>query len=156
MAACRLQLLIFLFRRDQSIGSPSVIWIQIICSSNDKYALNEATDSKSCMSIANQMSQIRHFPQNSSFHQTWNLSKKFRRPNFWAKEFYTLKTRKSRLFLPAINSENASLSVIWPFWLKSNKMCKFFNSYEESLHLGLCKRAKYVRNCVVFWKNLHS
>ena len=40
--------------------------------------------------------------------------KKFTRPNFWMKEFYTLKTRKSRLFLPAIISENASLSVIWP------------------------------------------
>ena len=40
--------------------------------------------------------------------------KKFTRPNFRAKEFYTLKTRKSRLFLPAINSKNASLSAIWP------------------------------------------
>ena len=40
--------------------------------------------------------------------------KKITRPNFGAKEFYTLKTRKSRLFLPAINSENASLLVIWP------------------------------------------
>ena len=40
--------------------------------------------------------------------------KKFTRPNLRAKEFYTLKTRKSRLFLPAINSKNASLSVIWP------------------------------------------
>ena len=39
--------------------------------------------------------------------------KKFTQPNFWAKKFYTLKTRKSRLFSPAINSENASLSVIW-------------------------------------------
>ena len=38
--------------------------------------------------------------------------KKFTRPNFRAKEFYTLKTRKSRLFSPAIHSENASLSVI--------------------------------------------
>ena len=38
--------------------------------------------------------------------------KKFTRPNFPVKEFYTLKTRKSRLFLPAINSKNASLSVI--------------------------------------------
>ena len=28
------------------------------------------------------------------------------------------------------------------FWLKLNKMCKFFNSYEESLHLGVCKLAK--------------
>ena len=42
------------------------------------------------------------------------------------------------------------------FWLKLNKMCKFFNSYEESLHWGVCKLAKYVRNCVVLWKNLHS
>ena len=43
--------------------------------------------------------------------------KKFTRPNFRAKEFYTLKTPKLRL---------------------------------------LYKLAKYVRNCVVFWKNLHS
>ena len=40
--------------------------------------------------------------------------KKFTRPNFRSKEFYTLKTRKSRLFLPAINSKNASLSGIGP------------------------------------------
>ena len=40
--------------------------------------------------------------------------KKFTRPNFRAKEFYTLKMRKSRLLSPAINSKNASLSVIWP------------------------------------------
>ena len=39
--------------------------------------------------------------------------KKFTRPNFRAKKFYTLKMRKWRLFSPAINSENASLSVIW-------------------------------------------
>ena len=40
--------------------------------------------------------------------------KKFTRPNFRAKEFYTLKTHRLRLFLPAINSKNALLSVIWP------------------------------------------
>ena len=40
--------------------------------------------------------------------------KKFTRPNLRAKEFYTLKTHKSRLFSPAIDSKNASLSVIWP------------------------------------------
>ena len=40
--------------------------------------------------------------------------KKFTRPNSRGKEFYTLKTRISRVFSPAINSENASLSVIWP------------------------------------------
>ena len=28
-------------------------------------------------------------------------------------------------------------------------MCKLFKSYEENLHLGVCKLAKYVRNCVV-------
>ena len=32
--------------------------------------------------------------------------KKFTRPNFPVKEFYTLKTRKSRLFSPTINSKN--------------------------------------------------
>ena len=35
-------------------------------------------------------------------------------------------------------------------------MCNFFNSCEESLHWGVWKFAKYVRNYVVFWKNLHS
>ena len=38
-------------------------------------------------------------------------------------EFYTLKTRKSRLFSPAINSENASLSVIWPSFDKNGTKC---------------------------------
>ena len=91
----------------------------------------------------------------STLCQTWNLLKIY---TFRAKEFYTLKKRKSRLFLPATKSKNASLSVIWPslFWLKLNKMCYLFNTYEGSLHLGVCKLAKYVRNCVVFWKNLHS
>ena len=27
---------------------------------------------------------------------------------------------------------------------------------KKSLHFGVCKLARYVRNCVVFWKNLHS
>ena len=47
------------------------------------------------------------------WHSDLKFVKKFTRTNFWAKAFYTLKTRKSRLFSPAINSENASLSVIW-------------------------------------------
>ena len=42
------------------------------------------------------------------------------------------------------------------FWLILNKMCRFFNSYEESLcvyvFMNVYKLAKYVRNCVVFWK----
>ena len=37
--------------------------------------------------------------------QTWNFLKKNTRPNFRAKEFYTLKMRKLRLFSPAINSK---------------------------------------------------
>ena len=41
------------------------------------------------------------------------VKKKITQPNFRVKEFYTRKTRKSRLFSPAINSENASLLVIW-------------------------------------------
>ena len=44
--------------------------------------------------------------------------KKFTRPNFPVKEFYTLKTRKSRLLSPTINSKNTSLSVIWPSLVK--------------------------------------
>ena len=64
-----------------------------------------------------------------------------------------------------LHSENAKIETIFAgnkqqkciiisnlalFWLKLNKMCNFFNSYEKSLHLGVCKLAKYVRNCVVF------
>ena len=41
------------------------------------------------------------------------VKRKCTRPNFRAKEFYTLKTRKLRLYSPAINSKNASLSVTW-------------------------------------------
>ena len=47
-------------------------------------------------------------------HTDLEFVKKFTRPNFPVKEFYTLKTRKSRLFSPTINSKNTSLSVIWP------------------------------------------
>ena len=35
-------------------------------------------------------------------------------------------------------------------------MCKFFISYEDTLHLGVCELAKYVRSWVVFWNNFHS
>ena len=48
------------------------------------------------------------------------------------------------------------ISNLGLFWLKLDKMCNFFNSCEESLHWGVWKFAKYVRNYVVFWKNLHS
>ena len=53
-----------------------------------------------------------HTPHNK--HPDLKFVKKITRPNFRAKEFYTLKMRKSRLLSPAINSKNASLSVIWP------------------------------------------
>ena len=46
-------------------------------------------------------------------HPALEFVKKFTWPNFQVKEFYTLKTRKLRLFLPVIDSKNASLSVIW-------------------------------------------
>ena len=51
-----------------------------------------------------------------------------------------------------LHTENASIETIFAsnkqrkctvvsnlslFWLKLNKMCKFFNSYEKSLHLGV-------------------
>ena len=49
----------------------------------------------------------------SCLHPDLEFVKKITRPNFRAKKFYTLKMRKWRLFSPAINSENASLSVIW-------------------------------------------
>ena len=52
----------------------------------------------------------KHVPNNNK--PDLEFVKKFTRPNFRAKEFYTLKTRKSRLLLLAINSKNASLSVI--------------------------------------------
>ena len=57
---------------------------------------------------------------------------------------------------PELTEDHVLTSAYVKIFLKLNKMCKFFNSYEESLHLGVCKLAKYVRNCVVFWKNLHS
>ena len=86
------------------------------------------------------------------------LVKKFTRPNFRAKEFYTLKTCTYIKTIFASNKQRKCIIIsnLALFWLKLNKMCKFFNSYEESLHLGVCKLAKYVRNCIVFWKKLHS
>ena len=56
-------------------------------------------------------------------HPDLEFVKKFTRPNFRAKEFYTLKTCKSRLFSPAINSKNASLSIIWPSFGKNWTKC---------------------------------
>ena len=51
--------------------------------------------------------------------------------------------RKSRLLSPAINSKKCIIiSNLALFWLKLNKMGKLYNSYEESLHLGVCKLAK--------------
>ena len=54
------------------------------------------------------------FPKLSFLRLDLEFVKKFTRPNFRVQKFYTLKTCKSRLFSPAINNKNASLSVIWP------------------------------------------
>ena len=42
--------------------------------------------------------------------------KKFTWPNFQVKEFYTLKTRKLRLFSLVINSNNASYQNRYVYW----------------------------------------
>ena len=44
------------------------------------------------------------------------------------------------------------ISNLTLFWLKLNIMCKFFNSYVESLNLGVSRLAKYVRICVFLGK----
>ena len=57
------------------------------------------------------------------------------RRNFQANEFYTLKMRKSQLCLQAIKQRQCIIiSNLVLYWSKLNKMYKFFNSYEESLH----------------------
>ena len=57
--------------------------------------------------------------------------KKFTRSNFRAKESYTMKTRKLRLFSPAIKRRKCIIiSNMVLFGLKLNKM----NSYEKKLH----------------------
>ena len=70
--------------------------------------------------------------------QTWNLSKKITRPNFRAKDFYTLKTRKSWLFSPALKQRKCIIiSSLVLFWLKLNKTCKFLylTVMKKRLHL---------------------
>ena len=81
--------------------------------------MEEANSRMACEVILTVRSTIREqfgkFEQEMDcWHSDLKFVKKFTRTNFWAKAFYTLKTRKSRLFSPAINSKNASLSVIWP------------------------------------------
>ena len=46
--------------------------------------------------------------------QTWNLSKKLHDPIFRRKNFTHWKRVNRAFFSPAINSENALLTVIWP------------------------------------------
>ena len=81
---------------------------------------------------------------------------KFTRPNFPAKEFYTLKTGISILFLTAINKENASLSAIWLSFGKNWSKCVNSLTFMKKIYIKVWKLAKYERNCVFFWKNLHS
>ena len=65
--------------------------------------------------------------------------KKFTRPNFRVKEFYTLKTRQSRLFSPVINSKNASLSVIWP---------SFGSNWTKCVNSLIVMKKYYIEVCV--------
>ena len=82
-------------------------------------------------------------------------------------KFYTLKMRTSGLFSLTINQRNASISVIWSFFvLEFIWMCKISSLTEESHTRCLwnCKiyrcilyfSAKYAKKCLVFLKNLHS
>ena len=89
--------------------------------------------------------------------QTWNLSKKIYKAQFSGERIL----HTENVYIESIFASNEQwkciiISNLALFLLKLNKMCKFFKSYEESLHLGACKPVKYVRNYVVFWKNLHS
>ena len=69
---------------------------------------------------------------NDMFGADMKFVKKFTRPNFWSKEYYTLKMRKLRLFSQAIKQHKCIIiNILVFFWLKLDKMCKFFNSYEE-------------------------
>ena len=101
------------------------------------------------LAIRNNMRFLPKFTSN--VYPDLEFVKKFTQPNFRAKEFYTLKTHKSRLFLASNRQQKCIIiSNLALFWLKLHKRCKFFNNYEQSLHLGVCKPAKYVRNCIVF------
>ena len=80
--------------------------------------------------------------------------KKIAQPNFRAKEFYTLRTRKWWLFLPAIKQRKCIIiSNVVLFWLNLNEILQ---QLWRKFALCVCKLTKYVQNCVVFWKNLHS
>ena len=84
---------------------------------NKAYQSSTNTCLETTLSTVNnqkQMHEVRTYLKINTTHVDLEFVKKFTWPNFRGKEFYTLKTRKSRLFSPAINSKNASLSVIWP------------------------------------------
>ena len=84
------------------------------------------------------------------------MSKNLHAPIFRQKNFTHWKRVSRDYFASNKHRKYIIISNLALFLLKLNKMCKYFNSYEESLQLGVCKLAKYVRNCVVFWNNLHS
>ena len=88
--------------------------------------------------------------------QTWNLSKNLHDLIFVRKNFTHWKRVNLDFFASEKQWKCIIISNLGLFWLKLDKMCNFFNSCEESLHWGVWKFAKYVRNCVVFWKNLQS
>ena len=78
-----------------------------------KIPIQKSTFSWLMMMVLKIMKTVRArmiFLQNDGNETDLKFVKKFTRPNCWTKEFYTLKTRKLRQFLPAINSKNASFS----------------------------------------------
>ena len=54
----------------------------------------------------------------SPYFQTWNLSKKIKRPDFWANNFYTLKTDKLRLFLLTKKHPKFFFYWSWSFFVE--------------------------------------
>ena len=83
------------------------------------------------LAIRNNMRFLPKFTSN--VYPDLEFVKKFTQPNFRAKEFYTLKTRKIETIFASNKQQKFNIiSNLALFWLKLNKMCKFFNSYEES------------------------
>ena len=107
--------------------------------------------------FANSKAVVSNVPQFDIFikwcRQTWNLSKNLHDPIFGRKNFtHTGNAKFETIFASNKQQKCIIINILVLFCLKLNIICKFFDNYEESLHLGVCKLEKYVRSCVVFWK----
>ena len=89
------------------------------------------------------------------WNQAWNLSKNLHDPIFGQKNFTHKKHVNWDYFASNKQQKCIIISNLALFWVKLNKMCKFFSSYEESLHLAVYKLAKYVKKklCCFLEKN---